>query len=650
MAVLIPSREVVDKAKQKPTEGEIALLEFLAVYFGDHVEVYFQPCFNGDRPDIVLMSPKLGVIIIEVKDWSLESYSIDFDNKWSVKIINQRVKSPFQQVYAYKKNFFDMHVNGLLEKCLKSPRFFRIIKTYVYFHRATKQQISSLYEPHLARLQEQSRRNTDDFTFKKIDFGAHEKSRKWIEKKKSQFERDMSFSLYGEKLKKISSPIAAKEIIFDEAVYTEFKRLLNPPFHYASEGKIPSYSNKQSRLIKSATNSRSKICGLAGSGKTVVLAGRAVNAYKRHTGRILILTYNITLCSYIHDRISAVREDFPWSKFDINNYHRFMTIALNNAEIEVEIPEELQYDGPDEAVGRKIARKRDQFLEKSYYSNLNIFDKTKVERKYETILIDEIQDYRPDWIKIIRSFFLEEGGEMLLFGDEKQNIYKRALDSDRRSKVVEGFGAWVKLTKSYRYKEQSAIISLVDAFQKNFLLQNYELDEDEAFQLNLLGIGIHAHGNFDRNNLNKIAEEVIRIAKKYHIHPNDISVISSQEILLRDLDHVFRTSELHSERTLCSFPTFEVAKHPKYSRHYQKISAAKKKGFNLNSGVMKLSSTHSFKGFESPFIFLLVDNKDSPEMVFTGLTRAKENIVVYLEAGSPYFEFFSEHLSRIEMH
>lgn len=138
MAVLHPSREVIGKAKQKPTEGEIFLLEFLASYFGDHVEVYFQPCFNGDRPDIVLMSPKLGVIIIEVKDWSLERYSIDSNNKWSVKSIQQRIKSPFQKVFTYKKNFFDMHVNGLLEKTLKSPKFFNVIKTYVYFYKATK--------------------------------------------------------------------------------------------------------------------------------------------------------------------------------------------------------------------------------------------------------------------------------------------------------------------------------------------------------------------------------------------------------------------------------------------------------------------------------------------------------------------------------
>jgi superfamily I DNA and RNA helicase len=393
---------------------------------------------------------------------------------------------------------------------------------------------------------------------------------------------------------------------------------------------------------------RRKICGLAGSGKTVVLAGRAVNAHKRHGGRVLVLTFNITLGSYIHDKISAVRDDFPWSAFDISSYHRFITTALNNSGIEIDIPEHLQYDGEDPIVARRIAGERDNYLESTYYSNLALFVGEEVKTMYDTILIDEIQDYKPQWIKIIRSFFLEDDGEMLLFGDEKQNIYKRALDGERRSKVVEGFGSWVKLKRSFRYTNDSPIIPLVESFQKTFLLQDYEFDPDESLQLSLTNVGIQAYNTFDRRSLPPLARQIIEIAKEHKLHPNDISIISSQETVLRELDQVLRTSETHREQTLCSFPSLEVTLHPKYSKNYQKISAAKKKGFNLNSGVMKLSSIHSFKGFESPLIFLLVNDRDSPEMVFTGLTRAKENLVVFLEQNSPYLEFFSRHLNKLE--
>ena len=651
MAILIPNIEKAKAAKQKPTEGEIFLLEFLTRHFDEQIEVYFQPCFNGDRPDIVLISPKAGVIIIEVKDWNLDLYSVDERNKWAVNLPSgkQSVKSPFSQVFAYKKNFFDIHINGLLEKSLKSDAFFKMIKTYVYFHHGNKAAIELLYQSHIDRLRDESRENEDSFRQKQIDFDRYERRRQGINRAKHKFERDLSLSLHKMNITKVSFPITAKESVFDESVYSEFKRLLNPPYHYASEGKPPNYTEKQKRLIQSTPKSRVKICGLAGSGKTVVLAGRAVNAHKRHGGKVLILTFNITLRSYIHDRISAIREDFSWSAFDISNYHRFITIALNNSDIPVELPEHLNYEGANRDIARKIAFQRDLYFEETYYSNTRVFEGAEIKAKYDTILIDEIQDYKPEWIKIIRSYFLGENGEMLLFGDEKQNIYKRALDEERRSKVVEGFGRWEKLTKSFRYATESPIIPLVESFQKSFLLQSYEVDIDESFQLSLTSIGIQAYDIFDGTYLGRLVEKIITIAKVNKIHPNDISIISSQEEILRNLDHVLRTSESHKERTLCSFPSHEVTKHPKYSASYNKISGAKKMGFNLNSGVMKLSSTHSFKGFESPFIFLIINNNDSPEMVFTGLTRAKENLMILLERDSPYLDFFSKHLNMLEI-
>lgn len=38
--------------------------------------------------------------------------------------------------------------------------------------------------------------------------------------------------------------------------------------------------------------------------------------------------------------------------------------------------------------------------------------------KYQAILIDKIQGYQSEWVKILRDNFLGESGEMILFGDE----------------------------------------------------------------------------------------------------------------------------------------------------------------------------------------------------------------------------------------
>lgn len=647
MAKLIPSVEKALLSKQKPTEGEIFLIRHLENALEEEVEVYFQPCFNGDRPDVVVLSKGHGVIVIEVKDWDLKNYEVDEKNHWRLRSNGSVLRSPFDQAFQYKKNFFDIHVNGLLEKNLENSNFFSLIKVYVYFHGSSKRDVKALYQDHLDALQESSIQNGIDFKSGAIDHNTYERRRLYIEQRKQKFERDSStIAVTAENLKKLSLPSNA--VLFDDAVYNEFQRLLNPPFHYANEGKTFRYSDKQEKLTQSIAGARVKVCGLAGSGKTVVMAGRAVNAHKRHGGQVLVLTFNITLCSYIHDKISAVRSDFPWSAFQFNNYHKFLSIAFNNCGVEVVIPPGLTYEGTDKKEAREVGKRRDAYLEKTYYSNERVFDEQAVHDKYQTILIDEIQDYRPEWIKIIRDNFLEENGEMVLFGDEHQNIYGRALDGERRSKVVEGFGKWSKLTKSFRYTESSPIIPLAEAFQNAFMKDIYESERDESFQMNLSMTGVWAHANFDDSDTGSMAGQIIAIAKKNKIHPNDISIISSQETVLQGIDLCFRTSEDHKERTLCSFPPIEAKNLAKHWSSYQKIGASRKRGFNLNSGVMKLSSTHSFKGFESPFVFLIVHQGDSPEIVLTGLTRAKESIVVYVQQDSEFFDFFSRRLATVD--
>lgn len=635
MATIIPSIEKAKQSRQPPTPGEIYLLEYLRDNFDADSEVYFQPCFNGDRPDIIIINKNLGVIVIEVKDWKLSNYKIDTNNQWSLKSNGARIKSPFAQVFSYKKNIFEIHVNGLLEKYLKNDNFFNLVKVYVYFHNATLQTIKEFYSSSISPLSDKIKKNGIAFNAQEKTFDSYEKERIHLASKKNKLTRDSStLSLTKENLEKISFSSNKKNILFDDNIYQEFIRLLQPPYHYATEGKDLSYTKLQSRLCESISGAKVKICGIAGSGKTTVLAKRAVGAHKRHGEKVLILTYNLTLKMYIRGKINEVRENFSWGSFEITNYHKFTTFALNNAGIKIEFPEDK--------------RNADAILETNYYSNLSIFLDCDIQNKYHTILVDEIQDYRPEWIKIIRDNFLEENGEMVLFGDEKQNIYSRSIDTDRRSKLVEGFGRWEKLTKSFRYKEDSHILKLADAFQNSFLSDSYEVDKDESYQPSLSMIGINAYAHYSERSPELIAKTIITLAKSEKIHPNDISIISSQEGLIQKLDFAIRNGELHKERTITTFESMETTKHEKFSKSARKISAAKKIGFNLNSGVMKLSTTHSFKGYESPCIFLLVNENDSPEMIYTGLTRAKENIIVFLPKDSKYSPFFESNLDHIE--
>lgn len=77
MAQFIPSIEKINKFKVPPTGGELTLLTFLENTLDDSFEVYFNPYLNGDRPDVLIMRKGYGVMVIEVKDWNLDNFTLN---------------------------------------------------------------------------------------------------------------------------------------------------------------------------------------------------------------------------------------------------------------------------------------------------------------------------------------------------------------------------------------------------------------------------------------------------------------------------------------------------------------------------------------------------------------------------------------------
>ncbi len=118
---------------------------------------------------------------------------------------------------------------------------------------------------------------------------------------------------------------------------------------------------------------------------------------------------------------------------------------------------------------------------------------------------------------------------------------------------------------------------------------------------------------------------------------------------MRDIDFLIRKSPEFNDRTLTTFETKEA-----YNSEFndksdiEKIRKNKKCGFNQNSGVLKVSTIHSYKGYESPTVFLILNEEDSPELVYVGVTRAKFNLVVFFEEKSKYADFFKMNLEFVE--
>ena len=146
MALIFPSIENIERLKVTPQPGEWFLLKHLIDTLDDSFEIYFQPFLNGDRPDIILMKEKSGVVIIEVKDWLLKNYSVSKKQgnrpiDWYLKKNGSKIKSPLRQLTKYKDNMFNLHIDGLHDELRENMKVYGVVKLAVCFSKAKREEI-----------------------------------------------------------------------------------------------------------------------------------------------------------------------------------------------------------------------------------------------------------------------------------------------------------------------------------------------------------------------------------------------------------------------------------------------------------------------------------------------------------------------------
>lgn len=740
MAIFFPSIEHVTKMKVPPTEGELSLLNFLSNTLDDSFEVYFNPYMNGDRPDIVIVRKRHGVLIIEVKDWDLDAYRLDERKHWILKNDpSTKLKSPIDQVLKYKENLYILHLDDLYEKRIKDYRFMNVISCAVYFHNATQEAVENfLVNPYI------SDKKYKTFLSKNIILLGRDKL------------QEQAFNQILWKIYMISNNDSR---LFTDSLYESISHFLLPTTHQKEDGKYIKYLKKQEKLIFKSDQNEFVVEGVEGSGKTTVLARRAVEEYKRakerngedYSPQILILTYNITLINFIHDKINQIQEKFEWTSFTILNYHHFINNQLNNLGIPIVLPNN-NTKNQDDSRNRKLTPAESKYLDTNYYSNLPLFLSLKevihnLKLDYDAILVDEMQDYRYNWFEIIKKVFLKEGGDFVLFGDEKQNIYSNPLLEKKVHTNVYGRN---KLSQSLR--AGTIIEKLVEVFQKQLYSDKYEIDEfqkPDAGMLLFQPSGSVKYKFLEDDFITSIYDIVanLRNIEEYRdIATDDITILSFNVDVLRQLEAFYRhktgeksmtmfetketviyvnlkrewllhkkgekneskffdvemTSRLISlmqgrddEEKLkklstlivlydlnkvyndCLFNQFDYQcrklrcekdkilsildqndkKLRNYlgeimKRDYEGIREHKKARFYMHPGYMKISTIHSFKGWESKLVVLIIDSyapndKAIDEIVYTGITRCKEHLYIINMNNSNYDKKLTSLLNNI---
>lgn len=638
MAKLYPDFENIDRLTVPPTDGERHLLMVLRDTLDDTYEVYFNPYLDGDRPDVIVLKPGCGALVIEVKDWNLVHYQVDINNRWSYD--GRVLRSPQQQAFRYKENLFNLHLPVLGLQHLRNRNFYKLISVAVYFHCASRQGLTHMYSKSLDEVRERIQQLQRD----RIHIGQvnYDRQMDHWERARSKLDRDLGMSWgFDNVIKKVRMfDKLSKHPLFTQEIHEDFKRRLLPPVHTQQQGLMVAFDAKQQALTASKPGF-AKVKGVAGCGKTTILAQRAINAHARHQGQVLILTYNITLRHYIRDTISRLQGGGDQGHYEVIHYHAFISSQLNNYGIDLKF--EMEKLSPAQRADMDVV-----FGMKSLFADVET-------EKYSTILIDEVQDYDPEWIKLVRDCFLADDGEMVLFGDQSQNIYDRPSDS-RASPIVLGFGSWFKLEKSYRSKEDLPLVQMFRDFQMQHLIRKYadsEIFEAKTGQTSMRYdlLSYETYGTtYDSA---AIVEKIQGYIREYQLNPNDIAIVSSKVELLIPLNETLKQSEktkvMFEDASEVDALAVVIARDsPQYREEIEKIRRRKKSFFMQNSGLIKLSTIHSFKGLEAQTVFCILTQDDEAEMVYTGITRAQRNLVVFDTSTSSFRTFFQAHMAVVD--
>ena len=220
------------------------------------------------------------------------------------------------------------------------------------------------------------------------------------------------------------------------------------------------------------------------------------------------------------------------------------------------------------------------------------------------------------------------------------------------------------------------ITKLAMEYQREILSKKYELDELNFVDQEFLSLDDNEieHYSLDVINTDDVCELIMNLMKKKDIHPSDAAVLGSNVDILKDIDYVIRNK--YKEKVTTTFETKEVwdylidkyeIKNPEellcasdevdwekamvdksvFENEIYSIRRNKKFHFWMKTGVMKLSTIHSFKGWESPTLFLVLDETDdftSPELVYAGLTRCRFRLIIINNQNNTLHNFFTKQI------
>lgn len=547
------------------TDGEQYLLNvFSSSSRFDGWLIFEQPHINSMKPDFVLLHPQRGIVIIEVKDWNLDSKV--YENGGYIRGTDGHThkKNPINQVENYKKGILKSELSNSVYLAENYSNYYGCIETVVYFHGASKSQAIDFCQG--------GHTYTKVWTIEDIEYISNLQNRLSpdshtyaLARENSTFNRD---GLLEELIKELSKHLQ----------YADYNYERRQPY---------TLTTQQKNLAELSPGSIRRWSGVAGSGKSLILAEKAAKALKENK-RVLVLTFNITLRHYLRDLCSQqfgtgayegerkkLRKDLT-----IIHFHELLKVTMTEHEIEIDFDEE----GGD-------------FTEKCMNAITLYLSKNqkKAHFDYDYILIDEGQDFKGEWIRFLKQFFTREG-ELFIVYDKAQDLFKHGvwIEDPEQVKSI-GFKGRPGTLK-YTLRLPDTLVQKIQAVRQRLQIKAEEILVPHNEQVDLFQ---NAYWYNYRSNF--LTDKLAQIS--YHI--NELRQSNDWEDIT-----ILTTNENTGAEIVKHFERYGVRTSHVYDLERQRNSErrrSEKWKFHGGTGRLKVCSYHSYKGWQTPNIVLVLD-------------------------------------------
>ena len=427
MATLIPA---LGSCVSRMTSGERRLAERLEQKLDDDYLMWYDVPVGPKQshPDFVILHPRRGLLILETKDWRLETVQRATRQYWEIipsgqhkVVINPLAQArhcAIQVVNALERDKQLIQADGAHTGKLAFPWGHGVVLTRITRKQFETAGLDQAIEAHLVICSDEMVESVEDEDFQQ---------KLW-----AMFPHAFGGAMSLPQLDRV------RWIMFPEVRVGVEQGLLFDDDAAELPDVMQVMDLQQEQLARSLGDGHRVIHGVAGSGKTMILAYRAEYLAKARTPTskpILILCFNEPL---------AVKLDAMFEAKGIadvvhaRNFHKWCRQQLK-------------------AFGQPLPAQGKGMFDEMVDGVIRAVERSQIPSgQYQAILIDEGHDFRPEWLKLATQMVDPTTNSLLLLYDDAQSIYERTRNRQFSFKSVgiQAQGRTTILKINYRNTKQ----------------------------------------------------------------------------------------------------------------------------------------------------------------------------------------------------